>query len=383
MLADASVASLSRESEAAQILHLLRAHRDSVTPTLSDDTEPTVSNFVTQPQNDDLQGGGMRVWVQSEDELLRRLAGGKVLSAAARRAGGRTSSYSHDNIQAWEEISRHFTGRTALQCASRYQNVLNTENIKGPWCTNEDAQLVELVRQYGGKHWARIASMLPGRTGKQCRERWCNNLDPTLKKGAWTAEEDQIILELHAKLGTRWAEIAKSLPGRSDNSVKNRWYSTCSRMLRLQQEEAANASKKVNPDAAREFPQRFSCITELHEAEADDYGDTEAFMTSVASQCREQTLSEDSGADAQFIKPNCSLTSSPRERKRKASGVVSATPPQKARGVSLRTSSPGGTGSAPLIKLPASWPQLSVDLPLLGTAEADGMEQGALSAELP
>ena len=90
----------------------------------------------------------------------------------------------------------------------------------GPWCPNEDQQLVDLVKQYGGKHWARIASMLPGRTGKQCRERWCNNLDPSLKKGAWTAEEDATILALHAKLGTRWAEIAKSLPGRSDNSVR-------------------------------------------------------------------------------------------------------------------------------------------------------------------
>ncbi len=111
----------------------------------------------------------------------------------------------------------------------------HSDSVKGPWSSYEDAQLVALVSENGGKHWARIASLLPGRTGKQCRERWCNNLDPTLKKGGWTPEEDLTILDLHAKLGTRWAEIAKSLPGRSDNSVKNRWYSTCSRMLRQRQ----------------------------------------------------------------------------------------------------------------------------------------------------
>jgi len=58
-----------------------------------------------------------------------------------------------------------------------------------------------------------------------------------LKKGGWTADEDAVILRLHASLGTRWAEIAKSLPGRSDNSVKNRWYSTCSRLLKQQQQQ--------------------------------------------------------------------------------------------------------------------------------------------------
>ena len=128
----------------------------------------------------------------------------------------------------WQEASSLVEGRSPEECLARW-NVLSVEQVKGPWSQTEDDQLSELVSRYGGKQWARIATMMPGRTGKQCRERWCNNLDPTLKKGDWTHDEDLTILRLHKKLGTRWAEIAKNLPGRSDNSVKNRWYSTCSR----------------------------------------------------------------------------------------------------------------------------------------------------------
>lgn len=72
----------------------------------------------------------------------------------------------------------------------------------------------ELVRQYGTKKWSLIASKLEGRLGKQCRERWYNHLDPEIKKDPWTDEEDRLVIELHAKLGNRWAEIAKHLDGR-------------------------------------------------------------------------------------------------------------------------------------------------------------------------
>ena len=231
-----SEAAALRDEGAAEILNLLRAQPASPSPPPSEDDERSSSfNELPDPSYEDSSTN--QGWSRAEDDLLRRISSSKSLSMGGGR--GRAQTLPLDsNLPVWQELAEQFEGRTPAQCMLRWRTVLNTENVKGPWCPNEDAQLMELVSQYGGKHWAHIASMLPGRTGKQCRERWCNNLDPTLKKGAWTPDEDQIILKMHAKLGTRWAEIAKCLPGRSDNSVKNRWYSTCSRLLRQQQLEA-------------------------------------------------------------------------------------------------------------------------------------------------
>jgi hypothetical protein len=102
----------------------------------------------------------------------------------------------------------------------------------------EDRMLLSLVDQHGAKKWTQIAHHLPGRIGKQCRERWHNHLNPMVKRNTqWTTEEEWILYLLNRDKANKWADIANILEGRTDNTIKNHWNSSMKRRISLYKEE--------------------------------------------------------------------------------------------------------------------------------------------------
>lgn len=94
---------------------------------------------------------------------------------------------------------------------------------KAKWNSDEDRILLEQIEKNGPSNWNNIALSLPGRNGKQCRERWIGKLSPENNKSCWTADEDIILLQCQRSMGNKWSKFGSFLPGRSVIAIKNRW----------------------------------------------------------------------------------------------------------------------------------------------------------------
>ncbi|KAJ1292069.1 hypothetical protein BS78_02G363800 [Paspalum vaginatum] len=104
---------------------------------------------------------------------------------------------------------------------------------RGLWSPEEDEKLMDHIAKYGHGCWSSVPKLAGlERCGKSCRLRWINYLRPDLKRGAFSQEEEDLIIHLHSMLGNKWSQIAAQLPGRTDNEVKNFWNSYIKKKLR-------------------------------------------------------------------------------------------------------------------------------------------------------
>jgi hypothetical protein len=146
----------------------------------------------------------------------------------------------------WKKVAEHIKGRTPIQCLHRWSKILQPGLVKGPWTIEEDKKLMEWVKKEGATKWSLCSEYIQGRNGKQCRERWFNSLNPIVKKGNWTAEEDYKIYFLFKRFGGKWAKTAVFFEGRTENSIKNRFYSSLRRIASEKKKESTILMDDVN-----------------------------------------------------------------------------------------------------------------------------------------
>ena len=173
------------------------------------------------------------------------------------------NTFPEPNIMSAPLPDHPITNQNLINQADNYQRNQNfTFKIikrRAPWTKKEDEAIIELVNKYGTSNWTIIANEMAllykskHRNGKQCRERWHNHLDPIVNKENWTEEEENILFNKHLEYGNKWSDISKFLPGRTDNSIKNHFYSKLRKFIRkiLKQITKENLLKNNGIDSSK------------------------------------------------------------------------------------------------------------------------------------
>ncbi|XP_011028576.1 PREDICTED: transcription factor WER-like isoform X4 [Populus euphratica] len=139
------------------------------------------------------------------------------------------------------------------------EGVGSREYRKGLWTVEEDRILMDYVKVHGKGKWNRAAEVTGlKRGGKSCRLRWMNYLSPSVKRGAFSEEEDDLIIRLHKLLGNRWSLIAGRIPGRTDNQVKNHWNTHLSIKLGVKKGKSKISSSKFSKKIEANFYTKLS-----------------------------------------------------------------------------------------------------------------------------
>jgi Myb-like DNA-binding domain len=185
-------------------------------------------------------------WSEEEDECLKQAV----------------STYGEKQ---WRYIAEKVPGRSPIQCLHRWSKILKPGLIKGSWSAHEDFLLRQWVENQGCQKWSMCSKNIPGRSGKQCRERWFNILNPNVKKGDWKPEEDALIFQMFQTCGPKWTMIAGCLEGRTENSIKNRFYSTIRKMKAQGQEIITGVKLEEREEKIPETEEKMTTlISQIH-----------------------------------------------------------------------------------------------------------------------
>ncbi|EAR99263.1 Myb-like DNA-binding domain protein (macronuclear) [Tetrahymena thermophila SB210] len=176
---------------------------------------------------------------------------------------------------------------------------------KMPWSEEEDKLVIRLVEQHGPQKWTFIAQHIPGRIGKQCRERWHNHLNPKINKEPWGDDEEWVLFLCHKLKGNKWAEITQYLPGRTDNAIKNHW----------------NSSMK------KRIPELYQRFAYIKRGESPEYDITSQYKKFEDEILKQLLAMADEGVDQYFVQTT---------RRRRNNNAISSTPTNS--GVSVKGS---------------------------------------------